>query len=82
MNSPMQVTGRDSRRNSQLAFSIVSKVLCEIFRCGGVSAPPGIRVTSMRQSGISSVFSKMGWSLVYQWVTGRRMFLQGRKVIK
>jgi len=24
----------------------------------------------------------MGWSLVYQWVTGRRMFLQGSKVIK
>lgn len=75
MNSLWHATGNESRKNSQFAFSIVSNVLCEIFKQGGVSAPPKIRVTSIRQSTMSSVFSNTGWSFVYQCVTGRRIFL-------
>lgn len=78
MKLDWQIMGSDSRRNSQLAFSMVSKVLCEILRQGGVSEPAGMRATSIRVSAMSSVFSKIGWSFVYQNVTGRFMFLFGR----
>jgi hypothetical protein len=66
MKASWKVTGKDNRRNSQLAFSIVSNSLWEIFMQGGESDPPGIRVTSMGESAKSSLFSKMGWSRVYQ----------------
>lgn len=76
-----QITGNDSRRNSQFAFSIVSNVLCEIFKHGGVSEPAGILATSILVSAMSSVFSKIGWSLVYQNVTGRFIFLCASRII-
>lgn len=75
MKVELQMTGKDSLRNSQLAFSMVSKVLWLILRQGGVSEPAGIRVTSIFVSAYSSVFSKIGWSLVYQKVTGRFILL-------
>ena len=81
MKIDWHITGNDSRRNSQFAFSIVSNVLCEIFKHGGVSEPAGILATSILVSAMSSVFSKIGWSLVYQNVTGRFMFLCASKII-
>lgn len=75
MNDDKHITGSESRRNSQLAFSMVSNVLWLIFRQGGVSEPAGIRVASILVSVYSSVFSNIGRSFVYQKVTGRFMFL-------
>jgi len=83
MNSSWQITGRDSLKNSQLAFSIVSKVLWLSLRLGGESDPGGILVTSIGDSSLSSTFSKIGWSFVYQKVMARFMFLKntGFKII-
>ena len=76
INSSWQITGKDSLKNSQLAFSIVSKVLWLILNDGGVSEPAGRRVTSILDSSPSSLFSKIGWSLVYHHVMERFMFLE------
>ena len=75
MKESWKVTGKERRRNSQLAFSMVSNSLWEIFMQGGESDPPGIRVTSIGVSARSSLFSNMGWSRVYQYVICRLMFL-------
>ena len=75
MKTVWQVTGSERRRNSQLAFSSVSNVACEMRRQGGESEPAGIRVTSIGELSISSTFSNTGWSLVYQKVIGRVILL-------
>ena len=75
MKESWKVTGNERRRNSQLAFSIVSNSLWEIFMHGGESDPPGILVTSIGVSAWSSLFSKIGWSRVYQYVIWRLIFL-------
>ena len=77
MKTVWQVTGSDSRRNSQFAFSSVSNVAWEMRKQGGESEPAGIRVTSIGELSISSTFSKIGWSFVYQNVIGRVMLLRG-----
>lgn len=81
MNSWSHTTGSDSLRNSQLAFSHCSNILDAILRHGGVSEPAGMRVTSMVESARSSLFSKIGWSFVYQKVTGRSIFLKKGEVV-
>ena len=80
MKDALQTTGKDNLRNSQLAFSVISNIVDAIFKHGGVSEPAGILVTSIVESTTSSLFSKTGWSLVYQKVAGLSMLLEKNQI--
>ena len=50
INSSLHITGSERRRNSYVAFSMVSNSVCDNFNAGGLSEDAGIRVTAMMLS--------------------------------